>query len=120
MKALDFLELNEFDFHSLKRFSPPAAAKNNWNNLCQLLNQFQSEKTSWPAQIELAKDFYLPLMQDNYEADYVRSGDIEQLCNIAQQYLSSESFISELTFAAPNSNITADVQSKIRNIWSTE
>lgn len=104
MKTLDWLELNQFDFHSLSRFSPPPAAKAYWVDFYSLLSQLQSSKIDWPAQMEQVKEFYLPLMQENYEDDYVRCSDIEQLANIAQNYSSRESFISELTLDPPNSS----------------
>ena len=52
----------------------------------------------------MAKNFYLPLLQENYEDDYAREGDITQLTMIAQQYATRESFISELTLDPPISS----------------
>jgi len=104
MKALDYLELNEFQFSSLLEFSPPPAATDYWHNMVDLLCDIQKESTVWPAQMEIAKNFYLPLLQENYEDDYVREGDITQLSMIAQQYLTRESFVSELTLDPPISS----------------
>jgi len=100
-KALDYLASHQFDFSCLSNFLPPSPAKSNWHNLCHFLQLATSRDSIWPAQIELARDCYLPLLEENYQDDNVRSGDIEQLVNIAQQYPSSESFISELTLDPP-------------------
>ncbi len=104
MKALDHLQLNHFQFDSLNQFNIPKVAQKSWNDLLQMLTSSQSQDGQWPSQMELAKLFYQPLLEDNYEDFYVRSGDIDQLANIAQQYPSRESFISELTLDPPISS----------------
>ena len=101
MKALDFLELNQFQFSALNDFIPPPSATNIWHSMVGLLCDIQKEKTIWPAQMEIAKNFYLPILQENYDDDYAREGDVTQLSMIAQQYATRESFVSELTLDPP-------------------
>jgi DNA helicase II / ATP-dependent DNA helicase PcrA len=104
-KALDFLALNDFNFMQFSHFSPPQPTNAYWQELCQLLQNshasINGQRTSWPAEMELAKTFYHPLLEDNYDDAAVRFGDIEQLVNVAQQYQSRQSFISELTLDPP-------------------
>lgn len=104
MKALDFLSLHQFDFLSLRNFTPPRAALSSWMALTNFLSSSQSQGGQWPSQMELAKSFYLPLLEENYEDFYVRTGDIEQLTSLASQYQTRESFISELTLDPPISS----------------
>lgn len=104
MKALDYLQLHNFQFESLNHFNMPKMAKKSWDDLLHMLTSSQSQDGQWPSQMELAKLFYQPLLEDNYEDFYVRSGDIDQLANIAQHYPSRESFISELTLDPPISS----------------
>jgi len=110
MKVLDYLQLHEFSFSALKKFSVPTAAANSWCKLLELLISSQSRDGQWPSQMELAKLFYQPLLEDNYDDFYVREGDIEQLANIAGQYKTSESFVSELTLDPPSR--TGDLSGK--------
>lgn len=104
MKVLDYLQLHDFQFDSLTQFNIPKVAQKSWDDLLHMLTSSQSQDGQWPSQMELAKLFYQPLLEDNYEDFYVRSGDIDQLANIAQQYPSRESFISELTLDPPISS----------------
>ena len=101
MKALDFLQLNDFDLSSLQGFTPPPPAEAIWQQLCEFFSLNRQQGNHWPAQMEMAKNLYQPLLEENYDDDYVRIGDIEQLVSIAQQYPSSEAFISELTLDPP-------------------
>jgi len=104
MKALDYLELNNFQFSSLETFSAPPAAENFWSALITLLVDTQNQAVQWPAQMDRIKNVYLPLLDENYESDLARSGDIEQLVNLSQQYASCEQFTSELTLEPPISS----------------
>ncbi len=104
MKILDYLQLHQFQFSTLKTLSVPIAAMTSWHKLLELLISSQSQDGQWPSQMELAKLFYQPLLEDNYEDFYVREGDIEQLTNIAGQYNTRENFISELTLDPPISS----------------
>jgi len=104
LKVLDFLQLNQYQFDSLFEFKIPKAAEKSWLELLNLLSSSQSQDGQWPSQMELAKLFYQPVLEENYDDFYVRSGDIDQLANIAQQYPSRERFISELTLDPPISS----------------
>ena len=53
MKALDFLELNQFQFSALEDFTPPPASSEIWNSLVELLASIQKESSVWPAQMEV-------------------------------------------------------------------
>ena len=101
MKILDFLELNHYQFSSLISFSYPNSAVDYWYDLVNLLDAISGTQAQWPSQIEQARIFYEPLLLENYENDFTRTGDLEQLVQIAQQYPSRENFVSELTLDPP-------------------
>jgi DNA helicase-2/ATP-dependent DNA helicase PcrA len=109
-KALDFLKGNNYQFSALASFSVPINLKQNWSILVNFLIKSQSQEATWPNQMELAQLFYLPLLEEKYEDYYVRSGDIEQLASMAQQFSSVDEFVSELTLDPPSS--TGDLTDK--------
>ena len=100
-KALDFLELNQFDFTAFESFIPPSSVQEFWDKLVRVLIQSQSPKLDWQKKIEICEKFYLPLLLEKYEDNQSRTGDIEQLVCISQQYQSCQAFISELTLDPP-------------------
>ena len=104
MKILDYLQLHQFQFAALDHFKIPNSATSSWKLLLNLLISSQSQDGQWPSQMELAKLFYQPLLEENYEDFYAREGDLEQIINIAGQYPTRESFISELTLDPPISS----------------
>jgi len=104
MKILDYLQLYQFKFSALDHFKIPNSATSSWKHLLDLLISSQSQDGQWPSQMELAKLFYQPLLEENYQDFYVREGDLEQLATIAGQYPTRESFISELTLDPPISS----------------
>jgi DNA helicase-2/ATP-dependent DNA helicase PcrA len=104
MKILDYLQLHQFQFAALAHFKIPNSATSSWKLLLDLLICSQSQDGQWPSQMELAKLFYQPLLEENYEDFYVREGDVEQIISIAGQYPTRESFISELTLDPPISS----------------
>ena len=110
MKILDYLQLHQFQFSLLSHYTIPKQATSSWKTLLDLLISSQSQDGQWPSQMELAKLFYQPLLEENYEDFYVRDGDLEQLTNIAGQHKTRQSFISELTLDPPIS--TGDLSEK--------
>jgi DNA helicase II / ATP-dependent DNA helicase PcrA len=100
-KANEFLRLNQYQFEKLEYFSVPACAQRHWSKLVKTLVDAQSQTSQWPNEMELVNQFYRPLLEETYDDAYVRIGDIEQLTNIAQQFISREKFISELTLEPP-------------------
>ncbi len=100
-KAIDFLKLYDHQFESFSDFNIPPSAAEHWRGLISILVNSQCQNSIWPSEIETVKKFYLPLMEEIYDDAYVRTGDLEQLTNIAQQFPTREKFISELTLEPP-------------------
>src|SRR3954464_10622323 len=91
---------------ALQAFEPPAAAKEEWTQLAQLFARLQDPQLAWPADMELAKTWYLPQLDRLHEDAQVRKLDIEQLAPRARGYASRERFLTELTLDPPE--VTSD------------
>jgi DNA helicase-2/ATP-dependent DNA helicase PcrA len=93
---------NSVFFESLKSFEAPAAARDSWEPMVKLMKELSSPQTPWKGQLHAVLGWYQPLLESNYDAAHVRAGDLEQLEQIAGEYVSRERFLSELTLDPPN------------------
>src|SRR3954464_2787046 len=91
---------------ALHAFEPPSAAREEWGPLAALFARLQDPQLSWPADMELAKTWYLPQLDRLHEDAQVRKLDIEQLAPRARGYASRERFLTELTLDPPE--VTSD------------
>jgi DNA helicase-2/ATP-dependent DNA helicase PcrA len=87
---------------ALQAFEPPAAARQEWAQLAALLAQLNDAQLAWPADMELAKGWYLPQLERLHDDAHVRKLDIEQLARLAAGYGSRERFLTELTLDPPD------------------
>ena len=58
---------------------------------------------AWPADLELAKAWYLPQLERMHDDAQVRKLDVDQLVRLAAGYGSRERFLTELTLDPPQS-----------------
>ncbi len=86
---------------ALQAFAPPAQAQEGWAQLAALYARLQEPGLAWPADIELAKAWYLPVLERLHEDAQVRRLDVEQLARLAAGYGSRERFLTELTLDPP-------------------
>ncbi len=86
---------------ALQRFEVPAAAREDWSRLADLFAKLSEPGLAWPADMELAKAWYLPQLERLHEDAQVRKLDIEQLARLATGYASRERFLTELTLDPP-------------------
>lgn len=86
---------------ALQDFEPPAAAKEEWAQLAALFARLADPALAWPADMELAKQWYLPQLERMHDDAQVRKLDIEQLARLAAGYGSRERFLTELTLDPP-------------------
>jgi DNA helicase-2/ATP-dependent DNA helicase PcrA len=91
---------------ALQAFEPPAAARQEWTELASLFAKLREPALAWPADIELAKSWYLPQLERLHEDAQVRKLDVEQLSRLAAGYGSRERFLTELTLDPPE--VTSD------------
>ena len=79
--------------------APPRASEG-WAALQEVVGQLQA--SSWPAELERARLWYEPLLEQAYDDAMVRQQDLQQLQQIAAGYPSRERFLTELTLDPPD------------------
>ncbi|HYE41026.1 MAG TPA: ATP-dependent helicase [Ramlibacter sp.] len=87
---------------ALQAFEPPAQAQEEWAQLAALYARLRETGLAWPADMELAKAWYLPQLERMHDDAQVRKLDIEQLARLATGYASRERFLTELTLDPPD------------------
>ncbi len=101
-RALDHLESNGGALASLQSFVPPPAAAQDWRKLVELLLALADPQRAWTGQVHLAREWYRPHFERQYEHFHTRLGDLDQLEVLSGQYPSRERFLTELTLDPPN------------------
>ena len=86
---------------ALRKFEPPAPALEEWTRFVALYAQLRDGNVPWPADLELAKAWYLPQLERIHDDAHVRKLDVEQLVRLAAGYASRERFLTELTLDPP-------------------
>ncbi|MBI4286329.1 MAG: ATP-dependent helicase [Chloroflexi bacterium] len=87
---------------SLATFKAPPAAQEEMAGLASLMGDLQSMADDRPsAQVERIGEFYLPLLERNYEDPGPRANDIEHLGELARRYDSRRQFLAELILDPP-------------------
>ena len=101
VKAFERIAGAGASFAPLGIFRPPAAAMDAWPEFVQLLDGLNLRREGWPGDIEAVRRWYQPHFEQRYPDAAVRSGDLDQLVQIAAQYPSRERFLTELTLDPP-------------------
>jgi DNA helicase-2/ATP-dependent DNA helicase PcrA len=86
---------------SLAAFDAPQPVKMEWKRFCNLLEKLADPATPWPGQVGLVRDWYKPQLERIYDAAFNRSGDLDQLEQMATQHASRERYLTELTLDPP-------------------
>ena len=87
---------------ALSTFRPPAKAATAWRDLVSLLDAVLGEKTGWPAQFDLERQWYQPNLEQRYPDAAIRVADLDQLQRIAAGYPSRTRFLTDLTLDPPS------------------
>jgi DNA helicase II / ATP-dependent DNA helicase PcrA len=103
-KAMAHLGEHRFDLGELAGFMPPAAAALAWPGFCRLLRHLRDGTTLWAGQIGAVRAWYQPHLERLYDYAAARTGDLEQLEQIAMGHPSRERFLSELTLEPPDAS----------------
>ena len=96
-RLIEQLASRGFDLAALRAFRTPSAAAEDWQPLCQLLNELKGSATPWPGQIARVRRWYGPHLERLYDSAPTRAGDLEQLEQVGNAHPSREHFLSELT-----------------------
>jgi DNA helicase II / ATP-dependent DNA helicase PcrA len=101
-RALDHFQANGGSIGSLQSFTPPAGMTQDWRRLVELLIALADPQRPWTGQVHLAREWYRPHFERQYEHFHTRLGDLDQLEVLSGQYPSRERFLTELTLDPPN------------------
>ena len=102
-RALEHFESNNSSFTSLQSFSPPSGlGAQDWRRLVELYVALADPQRPWPGQVHLAREWYRPHFERQYEHSHTRLGDLDQLELLSGQYPSRERFLTELALDPPN------------------
>ena len=102
-RAVEHLESNAGAVASLQTFTPPTGTPPpEWRKLVELLLALADPQRPWPGQVHLAREWYRPHFERQYEHFHTRLGDLDQLEMLSSQYPSRERFLTELTLDPPN------------------
>jgi DNA helicase II / ATP-dependent DNA helicase PcrA len=86
---------------TLQQFEPPPQARQEWSQFAALYAQLRDPDVAWPADLELAKAWYLPQLERIHDDAHIRKLDVDQLVRLAAGYGSRERFLTELTLDPP-------------------
>ncbi len=87
---------------ALLSFKPPAAAAEAWPAFAELFGLLRRNSAGWPAELDLACQWYVPHLERNHDDASIRQLDLIQLAQIAATYPSRERFLTELTLDPPD------------------
>ena len=81
----------------LAEIDVPKAAVEGWSGFVRLMRRMSRGKNSWPAELEIVRKWYEPLLRYKYEDDaQARLPDIAQLEQIAAGYNSRRLFLTDV------------------------
>jgi DNA helicase II / ATP-dependent DNA helicase PcrA len=102
-RLLDAMSVAAQPCEALQQFEPPVQAQEEWSKFVQLYVKLRDSGLAWPADLELAKSWYLPQLERIHDDAQVRKLDVDQLVRLAAGYASRERFLTELTLDPPQS-----------------
>jgi DNA helicase-2/ATP-dependent DNA helicase PcrA len=104
-RCFEHLAVGDHLFSSLREFRPPAAAANEWDNFCRMLEDLSGavfEDRGWQTQLAQVRRWYQPHLERIYDGLDTREADLEQLEQISGRYPTRERFLTELTLNPPS------------------
>ena len=102
-RACDAFESAGFHWPALAAHSVPAAAREHWTALADLMLSLAAG-APWEGQLTRVRAWYEPQLERLFDAAEVRRGDLEQLERLSVQYATRESFVTELTLDPPQAS----------------
>ena len=87
----------------LGRLDVPKAAAEDWLGLLRLIRELRRGESTWPAELQIVRKWYEPLLHYNYDDDAkVRLPDIAQFEQVAAGYESRRQFLIDLALDPPD------------------
>jgi DNA helicase-2/ATP-dependent DNA helicase PcrA len=100
-KVIDGMAASPRPFEALAELPTPRGAEG-WDGFLTLVAELRTGDTGWPTELERARLWYEPLMENAYDDAAVRMLDLHQLTQIAAGYRNREQFLTELTLDPPD------------------
>ena len=101
-RLLDAMDAAAEPAVALAAFVPPGAVSaEEWRTFAETFEHLNGDATSWPADIDHARTWYLPHLERQYDDAIARRGDLDQLAALAASFASRERFLTELTLDPP-------------------
>ncbi|MCX6013345.1 MAG: ATP-dependent helicase, partial [Chloroflexi bacterium] len=92
---------NNYKPTSLLSFRSPAASRDEITGMAQMIDDLTSKQLDPSQQVDRIRQFYIPLIERNYEHAEPRAKDIEHLQQIAGKFRSRRDFLTELALDPP-------------------
>ena len=99
-RVLDEMAAAPVPLQALAEMVAPPRAGEGWGALQEVIGHLQG--AGWPAELERARLWYEPLLENAHDDALVRQQDLLQLQQIAAAYASRERFLTELTLDPPD------------------
>jgi DNA helicase II / ATP-dependent DNA helicase PcrA len=82
--------------------APASRAAADWPGFVAIIRQLRGGGAGWPAELDLARQWYEPHLERLHEDASTRRADLLQLAQIAAGYGSRQHFLTELTLDPPD------------------
>jgi DNA helicase-2/ATP-dependent DNA helicase PcrA len=87
---------------TLRSCRVPGGARSAWAAFVDVYARLRQGEWTWPAELTVAIDWYLPQLQRLHDDAPVRQADLAQLARIAARFGSRERFLTELALDPPD------------------
>jgi DNA helicase-2/ATP-dependent DNA helicase PcrA len=101
-KIFERVQADAFGLEALSGCRPPAQAGEIWPSFAELMGRLGRRCAGWPAELDEARTWYQPVLEERYPDAQIRAADLDQLAQIARQFASRERFLTELTLDPPD------------------
>ncbi len=88
----------------LRDFPAPAAAREEWSGLAEVMTMLVDPAARWPAQLEPVRHWYRPVLERRHDDAAVRAADLDVLQSIAAGFGTRERFLTELALDPPQAS----------------
>jgi DNA helicase-2/ATP-dependent DNA helicase PcrA len=87
---------------ALAAFRPPVAAADDWPGFAALIEALHTRAAVWPTDLDQARQWLQPLIEQKYDDAHIRGGDLDQLVRIAANSPTRERFLTDMTLDPPD------------------
>ncbi|MBW6399376.1 ATP-dependent helicase [Roseomonas sp. HJA6] len=100
-RALAAMSMAAEPIGALAAFPTPPRIGGEWQGFVALLVALRGRGTAWPAELDILRQWYEPILDRQHDDASTRLADLLQLQGIAAGYPSRERFLTELTLDPP-------------------